>query len=131
MTECSQLHIPYTLCYDSEPMLSSPTSSEGASPKCLLDDVAKGDTCTVFANANRVIVQEATLLAEFKQLKPLQNARVTELENFYNSEVFKYIIMLFTKIIKCTLFNAINNNNSIFIYLINIKFNMTYKNNSY
>ena len=60
--ECTQLTVPYTLVQNGVPH----------------PDGATGD--------DDLLVEEATLQAEFQQLAPLGNAKVTQLEKFFNTQ---------------------------------------------
>ena len=60
--ECAQMGVPYTLVLGEERMSDS------------------------LNNNQELIVEEATLQAEFKQLAPLRNNKVQELEKFFNMQ---------------------------------------------
>ena len=66
VTECSQYHVPYTLVSDVK-----------------TQDQGDGNNATETVD---LFVEEATLQAEFRQLAPLRNPQVSQLENFYNTQ---------------------------------------------
>ena len=71
MAECSTTAVPYTL-------VQTPPVSEV--------DAKLQKPCYDKENTVDLVVEDATLQAEFRQLAPLGNQRVSQLESFYNTQ---------------------------------------------